>query len=456
LPRRYAAFSDATSYYFPCKAKFICPRISHETRIPVTSSLQKGWIMISRLVSPFRRKHGKMWHGRTLKERYDIVIVGGGVHGLATAYFLARDHGIKEVAVLERRYIGYGGSGRNTAIARANQRSKENIPLYREGLKMWPWLTRELDFNLMFSPIGNLNLAHSEAEVAALRTMIATAQYMDVPSELLKPEECRKLIPILDISGRPRFPVMGGMYHPPGGTVRHDAVVWALARGADRLGVHIHQGVEVKAIRVEKEKIAGVETDQGNIKTAKILNAAGGYSPTISTMVGLSLPITVLPLQALVSEPLKPVLHHVISSGRYHAYGYQGLKGEIITGAHMDPWPTYTTHTTAGYMKHQAEALIDLMPPLKAARFMRIWGGLTDMTPDMAPIISDSVVGGYYMDCGWGYFGFKSGPVTGKYVAEWMAKEECPPILKPFHLRRFREFDLQKETASTMYYTPWN
>lgn len=412
--------------------------------------------MFSRFMPALSRTQKRMWEKRKLKNRYDAVIIGGGVHGLATAYFLARDQGIKDVAVLERRYIGYGGSGRNTAIARANQRSKENLPLYNEGLRMWSVLTRELDYNLMFAPIGNLNLAHSEADVAALRTNIATAQYMGVPSEFLEPKACKELIPILDITDRPRFPVMGGMYHPPGGTVRHDAVVWALARGADRLGVHIHQGIEVKAIAVDNDKVTAVKTDQGDIQTARILNAAGGYSPTVSAMVGVSLPITVLPLQALVSEPLKPILHHVISSGRYHAYGYQGLKGEIITGAHMDPWPSYTTHTTARYMKHQGEALIDLLPALKGAKFMRIWGGLTDMTPDMAPVISDCRIEGFYMDCGWGYFGFKSGPITGKYMAEWMAKGEPPEVLKPFHLRRFREFDLQKETAATMYYSPWN
>jgi sarcosine oxidase subunit beta len=249
---------------------------------------------------------------------------------------------------------------------------------------------------------------------------------------------------------------MGGMYHPPGGTVRHDAVVWALARGAHRLGVHIHQQTEVTAIHVAKGKVTGVATDRGDIKTSLVLNAAGAYSPTVSAMLGIDLPITVLPLQALVSEPLKPVLHHVISSATYHAYAYQGLKAEIVTGAHMDPWPSYALHTSAKYFKHQGEALIDLLPCLKGARFMRIWGGLTDMTPDMAPILSDSEVEGYYMDCGWGYFGFKSGPVTGRYMARWLATGRCPGLLSAFNLRRFREYNLQKETASTMFYTPWN
>ncbi|MBN1104107.1 MAG: FAD-dependent oxidoreductase [Deltaproteobacteria bacterium] len=391
-----------------------------------------------------------------MRNSYDAVIVGGGVHGLAAAYFLARDHSIRRVAVMERRYIGYGGSGRNTAIARSNQRSKENLPLYDEGLRMWPELTRELDFNLMFANIGNLNLAHSEAEVAGLKMITATGQVMGVRSQFLSPAECKKLIPLLDITQRPRFPVMGGMYHPPGGTVRHDAVVWALAGGADRLGVHIHQGTQVKDILLEQGSVSGVLTDRGTVKTRIVLNAAGGYSPSVSAMVGLALPVTVLPLQALVTEPLKPFLHHVISSGRYHAYGYQGLKGEFVTGAHMDPWPSYATHTSAKYMKHQGEALVDLLPALRGARFMRIWGGLTDMTPDMAPIMSDSEIGGYYMDCGWGYFGFKSGPVTGKYMARWMATRECPEILKPFHLGRFAAFNLQKETAATMFYTPWN
>ena len=413
--------------------------------------------MFSDFMNKFRgKKDRRMWHARPMGKAYDAVIIGGGLHGLSAAYYLGRDHGMTNVAVIERRYIGYGGSGRNTSIVRSNQRSKENIPLYDEGLKLWPELIKELDFNLMFFNCGNLNLAHAEAEAAALKMTVATAQYMGVQSEFLTREECKKLIPQLDISDRPRFPVVGGMYHPPGGTVRHDAVVWALGRGADRLGIHVHQLTEVQGIEVQNGKIAGVRTDKGTIKTPIVLNAAGGYSPTISAMVGIDLPISVLPLQAMVSEPLKPFLDHVISSGRYHAYASQSLKGELVTGSHMDPWPTYTTQTSARYLKHQGEALIDLLPCLRGARFMRIWAGLTDMTPDMAPIMSDSEIDGYYMDCGWGYFGFKSGPITGRYMAQWLASRKCPEILKPFSLNRYRRYNLQKETAATMFYTPWN
>ncbi|MEM5789463.1 MAG: FAD-dependent oxidoreductase [Syntrophobacteraceae bacterium] len=413
--------------------------------------------MLRDLVNKFgRNRDRRLWHEHPPQKTYDAVIIGGGLHGLAAAYYLGRDQGMTNIAVIERRYIGYGGSGRNTSIVRSNQRSKENIPLYDEGLKLWPELMRELDFNLMFFNCGNLNLAHAEAEAAGLKMTVATAQYMGVKSEFLSPEECKKLVPQLDISDRPRFPVFGGMYHPPGGTVRHDAVVWALAKGADKMGIHIHQLTEVQGIDVENGKVTGVRTDKGNIRTPLVLNAAGGYSPTVSSMVGIDLPISVLPLQAMVSEPLKPFLDHVVSSGRYHAYASQSLKGEIVTGSHMDPWPTYTTHTSARYLKHQGEALIDLLPCLRGTKFMRIWAGLTDMTPDMAPIMSDSDIEGYFMDCGWGYFGFKSGPITGRYMAQWLASGKRPEILAPFSLRRYREYNLQRETAATMFYTPWN
>jgi sarcosine oxidase subunit beta len=414
--------------------------------------------MLSRFTKNTKKiKTKPMWQRHPLKGSYDAVIIGGGLHGLATAYFLAKYHGMNHVAVIERRYIGFGGSGRNTAIVRANQRTKENLPLYAEGLELWPKLTRELDFNLMFFNCGNLNLAHSEAALGSMRLLVASAQFHGIKSELVDAKQCKEIVPILDISDRPTYPVLGGMYHPPGGTVRHDAVVWGLARGAARLGVHIHQGTEVTGINVQSGKVTSVETDRGKIHTPRVLNAAGGYSTLVSAMVGIRLPVHVLTIQAMVTQPLKPILHHVVSSGAYHCYANQTLKGEIATGAHMDPWPNYTTQVSARYIKHQAEALTDLIPCLRGVKFMRSWAGLADMTPDMAPIIDgNDPIQGYFIDCGWGYFGFKSGAVTGKYLAEFIASGHFPDILAPFTLRRYENHKLMGEIANPVNYGPWN
>jgi sarcosine oxidase subunit beta len=400
----------------------------------------------------------RLWAARPVKSSYDAVIIGGGLHGLATAYFLARDHNITNVAVIEKRFIGFGGSGRNTAIVRANQRTQENLPLYKEALDLWPVLTRELDFNLMFHNCGNLNLAHGEAALKAMRLQVSSAQFLGIDSRLLDPKECKALVPALDVSHRPRYPITGGMYHPPGGIVRHDAVVWGLAKGCSRRGVHIHQGTEVTGIGLEKGKVAWVDTDRGKSRTPRVLNAAGGYSAGIaSRLMRLRLPISVLTIQAMVTQPLKPLLHHVVSSGAYHCYANQTLKGEIVTGAHMDPWPNTTTGTTAAYIKHQAEFVTEFLPCLKGAKFMRIWGGLADMTPDMAPIIDGHVPAeGCFIDCGWGYFGFKSSTVTGKYMARYMATGECPEILEPFALKRFQEHRLMGETAALVDYSANN
>ena len=399
-----------------------------------------------------------LWDDSPLKSGYDAVIIGGGLHGLATAYFLARDHGMTDVAIVERRYIGYGGAGRNTAIVRANQRTSENIPLYKEALEMWPTLTRELDFNLMFFNCGNLNLAHGEAALSAMRLHVASAQFHGVESELVDPKGCKELVPLLDITDRPKYPVFGGMYHPPGGIVRHDAVVWGLAKGAAKRGVRIHQRTEATGIGVENGKVVSVETDRGTLRTPRVLNAAGAYAAAVSWhLLGTKLPIDALTIQAMVTQPIKPLLHHVVSSGAYHCYANQTLKGEIATGAHMDPWPNYAIGTTPGYFKHQAEALVDFMPGLGGLRFMRIWGGLADMTPDMAPILDGHVPAqGYFLDAGWGYFGFKSCAVAGKYMAEFMATGETPEILEPFALDRFRKNRLMGETAGAIAYGPWN
>jgi sarcosine oxidase subunit beta len=399
----------------------------------------------------------RLWKTSPLKPHYDVVLIGGGIHGLATAYYLAKNHGITDVAVLERRYVGYGASGRNTAIVRANQRTQENVRLNDEGLKLWPQLTDELDFNLMFHNCGNLNLAHSEAAVSGFRHAISTANFCGVESELMDPQQCKELVPELDISERPFHPIQGGMYHPPGGILRHDAVVWGLAKGACQHGVHIHQGVEVSGIDTDDTKITGVQTSQGAISCNKLGVMAGGYGASVCSMVGMELPVHPLTIQAMVTQPLKPFLHHVISSGAYHCYANQTLKGEVVTGAHMDPQVNYSTDPTAHYIKHQAEMLTDILPCLKGVRFMRIWAGLADMTPDMAPILDGNVMyDGLYIDVGWGYFGFKSGPITGKYMAEFLAREEAPDILKPFALNRFIENRYMGETAGATNYGHWN
>ena len=403
-------------------------------------------------------KYKPLWGKAAQKSNYDAVIIGGGLHGLATAYFLAKEHGMTNIAVIERRYIGFGGAGRNTAIVRANQRTQENLPLYKEALELWPVMTRELDFNLMFHNCGNLNTGHSEAAMKALRLQVASAQFQGIESKLLDAKECKEIVPALDISDKPRFPVYGGMFHPPGGIVRHDAVVWGLAKGSAKHGVHIHQETEVIGINVEKGKIVSVDTDTGRIFTPRVLLAAGGYSAYISCqMLGIKLPISVLTIQAMVTEPLKPLFSHVVSSGAYHVYANQTLKGEIATGAHMDPWPNYTTLATAHYLKHQAEALTEILPCLKGVKFMRHWAGLADMTPDMAPIMDgNDQIQGYYMDCGWGYFGFKSCVATGKYMAKFMASGNCPDILKPFSLKRYQDHRLMGETAGAISYGAWN
>lgn len=404
-------------------------------------------------------KKKPMWGERTrLKSSYDVVLIGGGLHSLATAYYLAKEHGITDVAIIEKNYIGYGGAGRNTAIVRANQRTQYNVPLYKDALDLWPVLTKELDYNLMFNNCGNLNLMHSEAAMKAARMTIATAQFHGVESHLIDAKEAKELVPALNISEDITYPIHGAMFHPPGGVVRHDAVVWGLARGAAKLGVEIHQQTEATGIHTKNGKVTAVVTDKGLINCKQCLVSAGGYSAAlIHGFLGIKLPISVLTIQAMVTQPIKPLLDHVVSSGAYHCYANQTLKGEIATGAHMDQWPNYTTLNTAHYIKHQAEALSEFLPALRGLRFMRIWGGLADMTPDMAPIMDgNEQYEGFFMDCGWGYFGFKSCSAVGKYMAEFMATNKCPDRLKPFNLKRYQEHKLMGETAALVNYTPDN
>ncbi|MBW2367374.1 MAG: FAD-dependent oxidoreductase [Deltaproteobacteria bacterium] len=403
------------------------------------------------------RNMKRFWEKQNIKTAYDMIIIGGGLHGLAAAYFLARDHGITNVAVIEKNCIGYGGSGRNTCIVRADQRTSDSVLLHKEALDLWPQLIDELDYNLMFSQSGSLGIVHSEDAYNELQLSTFNANYHGLATSMLDAKECKEIIPELDISSTAVRPVLGGQYHDPAGTVRHDAVVWALARGASRLGIHIHQQCEIKGIRTRNNEVVGVETSLGVINTKKVLNAGGGFSPQIAAMIDQKLPITVLQMEAMVSEPLKPFLNVVFFSFDYHCFGSQSLRGEIVTGSQMDPWPTYTSHASAQYIHHQALYLAAIMPCLKAAKFMRIWAGLTDMTPDMAPIMEGNYpVKGYFLDAGWGYFGFKSGPIAGRYMARYMATDERPRTIEPFNLRRYENYRFLGESGLPICYGPWN
>jgi sarcosine oxidase subunit beta len=333
------------------------------------------------------------------------------------------------VAIIEKRYIGFGGAGRNTAIVRANQRTQYNVPLYKEALDLWPVLTKELDFNLMFNNCGNLNLMHSEAAMKAARMTIATAQFHGVESHLIDAKEAKELVPALNISPRiSPFPSTGPCTTPPAASCAMTPWSGVWPKGPPNMACTSTSRPKPPPSTPKTARSPASQTSRGRIHTPRVLVSAGGYSAgLIYHMLGIKLPISVLTIQAMVTQPLKPLLDHVVSSGAYHCYANQTLKGEIATGAHMDQWPNYTTQNTAHYIKHQAEALSDWLPCLRGVKFMRIWGGLADMTPDMAPIMDgNDPMEGFYMDCGWGYFGFKSCSAVGKYMAAYMATGELP------------------------------
>lgn len=390
----------------------------------------------------------RMWHPHDLKGSYDVVIVGGGVHGLACAYYLAVNHGITNVAVLEKRYIGGGGSGRNTTIIRSNYLTPEGVAFYDESVKLYEDLSVALDFNVMFSQRGHLTLAHSDSALRTMRWRAEVNQIQGVDSRLVLPDELAKICPQLDLSDHPRYPILGALYHPPGGIIRHDAVVWGYAHGADTRGIHIHQMTEVTGICVENERVTGVQTTRGKINTGMVLNATAGWCTLISDMAGVKLPITTHPLQATVTEPLKPFLDVVIVSGSLHVYVSQSDRGELVMGASVDPYQSYSMDSTLGFLEGLGGHILELMPFLSDVRILRQWAGLCDMTPDYSPVMGFTPVDGFVVDVGWGTYGFKAGPVSGKRMAELIATNKTPDLLYPFRLSRFCESELVGEKGA--------
>lgn len=375
-----------------------------------------------------------------LKPSYDVVIIGGGGHGLAAAYYLARDHGARRVAVLEKGWLAGGNTARNTAIIRSNYLTPEGVRFYDESVRLFQDLSSDFELNILYSTRGHLTLAHTDAALRTARWRAEVNKHLGVDSSLVFPDDIRRLCPELNLSEDVRYPILGALYHPPGSIARHDAVAWGYARGAAQRGVEIHCRTEVTGIRVEDDRVVGVETNRGFVKAGKVLQAVAGYSSEVARMAGIRLPIRSIPLQACVSEPYKPILDPIIVSGSLHVYISQSARGEFVMGGSTDPYTLYGTRSTLDFKEGLMAHLLELFPFLAKAKVLRQWAGIADMTPDFSPVMGLTPVRNYFIDAGWGTWGFKATPVCGKRMAECVATGKTPDLLVPFALERFDGF----------------
>jgi sarcosine oxidase subunit beta len=383
------------------------------------------------------------------KPAYDVVIVGGGGHGLATAYNLARRHGITHVAVLERGWIGGGNTGRNTTVIRSNYLMEESGRLYDHAVKLWAGLSAELNYNVMYSPRGVMMLAHTEHDVHVVRRHVHANRLAGIDNEWLDREGARAFCPPLNIDPRLRYPVLGAALQRRGGTARHDAVAWGYARAASNLGVDIVQGCEVQGIeRDAAGAVSGVRTSRGAVATRKVGVVAAGHTSVVMAMAGVRMPITSTPLQALVSEPLKPCFPCVVMSNTVHAYVSQSDKGELVIGGGTDAYNSYSQMGALRVTTDTLAALCELFPTFRRLRMLRNWGGIVDLTPDRSPIIGRTPVPGLFVNCGWGTGGFKATPGSGDVFAHTIAHDAPHPIAAPFSLDRFRTGSLIDEAAA--------
>jgi sarcosine oxidase subunit beta len=395
-----------------------------------------------------RREWPPAWRSHDLRSAYDVVIIGAGVHGLATAYYLAANHGISNVAILDKGYLGGGGSGRNTAIVRSNYLTPEGVRFYDRSVKLYERLAAELNFNVMFSQRGHLTLAHNDGSLRTMRWRAEVNKLEGVDSQVIGPDEIAELVPFMDVSPDTRYPILGALYHPPGGTIRHDAVNWGYARAVDALGGEIHQNTEVVGIDVEDGRVRGVQTTRGHVSTPLVVNCTAGWSSLVSALAGVRLPLSTHPLQAAVTEPVKVFLKTVVVSGTLHVYVSQTDRGELVFGASTDPYPSYSMRGSLEFTEELAGHVLELMPSIAKLRLLRQWAGLCDMTPDFSPIMGVTPVEGFLVDVGWGTYGFKAGPVAGEAMAELVATGQTPEIIAAFDLARFAEGRLVGEKGA--------
>ena len=378
-----------------------------------------------------------LWRNPDPRPSYDVVIIGAGGHGLATAYYLARNHGITDVAVLERSWLAGGNMARNTTIIRSNYLWDESVAIYEHALKLWEGLAEELDYDILLSQRGVLNLAHSLQEVRDSVRRVNANRLSGIDAEWLSPEEVRAICPIVNISEDVRYPVLGATYQPRGGIAKHDHVAWAYARASDRLGVDLVQHCEVTGFEVRAGRVVGVQTSRGPIAAGKVALCAAGHSSVLAAMVGLRLPIQSHPLQALVSELLEPVHPCVVMSNAVHVYVSQAHKGELVMGAGIDAFNSYGQRGSFHIIEGQLAAAVDLFPIFANAHVLRTWGGIVDVAPDASPILGLTPLERLYINCGWGTGGFKATPASGWTYAHTIANDAPHELNRPFSLERF-------------------
>jgi len=386
-----------------------------------------------------------VWRSPELKQEYDAIIIGGGGHGLTTAYYLAKNYGITNIAVVEKGWIGGGNTGRNTTIIRSNYLWDQSAALYEHALKLWEGMSQELNYNVMFSQRGVMNVAHTLHDVRELKRRWHANRLNDIDCEWLNTNQVKEFCPIINTSPNIRYPVLGATLQRRGGTARHDAVAWGYARGADAMGVDIIQNCEVTNIYVNNDQVTGIETTKGLIKSKKIGVVAAGHSSVIANMVGIKLPLESRPLQALVSEPVKPIIDTVVMSNTIHAYVSQSDKGELVIGAGTDGYTSYTQRGGFNIVEDTIAAVVELFPLFSRMKMLRHWGGIVDICPDASPIVSKTHINGLYINCGWGTGGFKATPGSGWVFAHTIANDEPHKLNAPFTINRFASGELVDE-----------
>jgi len=389
----------------------------------------------------------RAWRSPEPKKHYEVIIIGAGGHGLATAYYLARNHGLTDVAVLEKGWLGGGNTGRNTTIIRSNYLQPASSEIFELSRSLYEDLSQKLNFNIMFSPRGVLMLAQTEHELRAWKRTSHANRLAAISSEMVGPERIKKLCPIINIDG-PRYPVLGGLWQPRGGTARHDAVAWGYARAASDRGVDIIQQCEVTGIDREEGRVKGVQTTRGPITCSKLCIVVAGHSGVLAKMAGFRLPIESVPLQALVSEPIKPCLDIVVMANTVHGYMSQSDKGELVIGGGSDGYNAYTQRGSFHHAEETVRALCETFPIISRLKMLRQWGGIVDMTGDRSPIIGRAPVEGIFLNCGWGTGGFKSIPGSGWAMAAMVAKGEPDELAGPFSLDRFTEGRMIDESVA--------